>query len=124
MKKRLSIAIGLGLFASAITLPVVLSSCKSSEVQNVVKEFDYKNVAFIAKVENSLNNARINNGQIIVDANENINAINDLNTKIKSLSIIDFQSEIDQLWQHIYHVMLSSDSATKISKNVLNPILK
>lgn len=122
MKKRLSIAIGLGLFASAITLPVVLSSCKSSEVQNVVKEFDYKNVAFIAKVENSLNNARINNGQIIVDANENINAINDLNTKIKSLSIIDFQSEIDQLWQHIYHVMLSSDSATKISKNVLNPI--
>ena len=78
MKKRLSIAIGLGLFASAITLPVVLSSCKSSEVQNVVKEFDYKNVAFIAKVENSLNNARINNGQIIVDANENINAINDL----------------------------------------------
>ncbi len=122
MKKRLSIAIGLGLFASAITLPVVLSSCKSSEVQNVVKEFDYKNVAFIAKVENSLNNARINNGQIIVDANENINAINDLNTKIKSLSIIDFQSEIDQLWQHIYHVMLSSDSATKISKNVSNPI--
>lgn len=122
MKKRLSIAIGLGLFASVITLPVVLSSCKSSEVQNVVKEFDYKNVAFIAKVENSLNNARINNGQIIVDANENINAINDLNTKIKSLSIIDFQSEIDQLWQHIYHVMLSSDSATKISKNVSNPI--
>lgn len=122
MKKRLSIAIGLGLFASAITLPVVLSSCKSSEVQNVVKEFDYKNVAFIAKVENSLNNARINKGQIIVDANENINAINDLNTKIKSLSIIDFQSEIDQLWQHIYHVILSSDSATKISKNVSNPI--
>lgn len=98
MKKKLSIAIGLGLFASTITLPVALSSCKSSKLENDIKEFNYKNIAFIAKVDNSLNySSKANGGQIIVDANENINAINDLNEKIKSLSMNDLQSEMNQL---------------------------
>lgn len=123
MKKKLSIAIGLGLFASTITLPIVLSSCKSSKVEDTVKEFNYKNIAFIAKVQNSRNYAKANNGQIIVDANENLNAINDLNNKIKSLSTNDFQSEMNQLWQHIYQIMLADfDASANISKNVENPI--
>lgn len=123
MKKKLSIAIGLGLFASTITLPVALSSCKSSKLENDIKEFNYKNIAFIAKVDNSLNySSKANGGQIIVDANENINAINDLNEKIKSLSMNDLQSEMNQLWQHIYHIMLTSVTTTTISKNIANPI--
>ncbi len=105
-KKSLRISLmsigGTILATSTIASSIVLTSCSNSEAQKNTVATNRKLIGFNAKVQspktyaNSSRATDTTNTTVVLDPAANLNAINDYNTLLKSLSVADIQNEFDK----------------------------